>query len=138
MFVPLQTNLTNKPIVYKLVFTQKQNEQGQFVRYKIRCVAQGFNQRPKVDFDQTYSPVMDCSSFRYLLALAVQLSLATKLLDVVTAYLYGELDEDIYIKPPPDILKTNPTTCAGRFSGLKLRKALYGLKQTGRAWYHHL
>jgi hypothetical protein len=138
VFGQLVLDLSSKPIGYKLVFTRKRNEQGQIVRYKIRCVAQGFNQRPGVDFDQTYSPVMDCSSFRYLLALAVQLSLATRLLDVVTAYLYGELEEDIYIRPPPDFLDHTPTPPAGKFSGFKLRKALYGLKQAGRTWYHHL
>ena len=138
VFGKLHSDLANKPIGHKLVFSRKRNEQDQVVRYKIRCVAQGFNQRPGVDFDQTYSPVMDCSSFRYLLALAVQLSLATQLLDVVTAYLYGELDEEIYIKPPPDFIKEIPMALTGKFNGLKLRKSLYGLKQAGRTWYHHL
>ena len=138
VFGPLTLNLPSKPIGYKLVFTRKRNEHGQIVRYKVRCVAQGFNQRPGIDFDQTYSPVMDCTSFRYLLTLAVQLTLATRLVDVVTAYLYGELDVDIHIRPPPEFLEHIPTPQPGKFCGLKLCKALYGLKQAGRAWYHHL
>lgn len=101
-------------------------------------VAQGFNQRPGLDFDQTYSLVMDCSSFRYLLALAVQLALATRLVDIVTAFLYGDLDKDIHIRPPPDFLEDIPTPNPGKFCGLKLCKALYRLKQAGRAWYHLL
>jgi hypothetical protein len=138
VFGELHLNLSTKPIGYKLVFNRKRNEQGQIVRYKIRCVAQGFNQRPGVDFDQTYSPVMDTTSFRYLLALAVQLSLATQLLDVVTAYLYGEITEKLFIKPPPEFLPSAPSPRSGQFAGLQLRRALYGLKQAGRAWYHHL
>jgi hypothetical protein len=73
-----------------------------------------------------------------LLAFAVQRTLTTRLVDVVTAYLYGELEEDIYIRPPPDFLQDTPTPQEGKHCGLKLRKALYGLKQAGRAWYHHL
>ena len=81
---------------------------------------------------------MDSTSFRYLLSLAVQMALETRLLDVVTAYLYGNLDAEIHIKPPPEFLPNLASTRPGRFSGLKIRKALYGLKQAGRAWYHHL
>lgn len=138
VFGPLATNLTTKPIGHKLVFTRKRNEKGEIIRYKVRLVAQGFNQRPGVDFEQTYSLVMDSSSFRYLLGLAVQLTLETRFLDVITAYLYDELDADIHIRPPPDFLDHIPTTQPGKYSGLKLRKALYELKQAGRMWYHHL
>lgn len=83
--------------------------------------------------------MMDSTSFRYLLAFAMQLALATCLLDVVTAYLYGELDEDIiYMKPPPDFLEAIPTLVSGKFCGSKLCKALSELKQACCAWYHHL
>jgi hypothetical protein len=71
--------------------------------------------------------------------MAVQYSLDTQLLDVVTAYLYGPLDADIHIRIPPDFLKADPSEDApGSYSGLKLQKALYGLKQAGRMWYQHL
>ena len=67
------------------------------VRYKARLVAQGFTQRPDIDFNETYSLVMSGITFRYLISLAVQNRLSMQLMDVVTAYLYGSLDSDIYI-----------------------------------------
>lgn len=101
-------NPSNRLIQYKLVYTPIRNEQGQFVRYKIRCVVQGFNKCHGVAFDQTYSPIMDCTSFWYLLATAVQLSHTTRLLNVVPAYEYGEFNNDIYIMPPPDFFPSTP------------------------------
>jgi len=55
-----------KPIGYRWVFVQKRNENGEIVRYKARLVAQGFSQRPGIDFEETYSPVLDATTFRYL------------------------------------------------------------------------
>ena len=138
VFGPLVNNLETKPIGHKMVFTRKRDEQGNTLRFKVRLVAQGYTQKPGIDFEQTYSPVMDSTSFRYLFSLATQLSLETRLMDVVTAYLYGDLDADIHIKPPPGYIPNQPLPPSGKYSGLKIRKALYGLKQAGRAWYHHL
>ena len=109
------------------------------MRYKVRLVAQGFTQHPGIDFEITYSPIMDAETFRYLLGLAVQHTLETQLLDVVTTYLYGPLDAQLYIRPPPGFLpQPPPEDTASNFSGLKFQKALYGLKQAGRMWYKHL
>jgi hypothetical protein len=60
------------PVGYKWVFILKRNENGKVVRYKARLVAQGFTQRPDVDFNETYSPVMSAITFRYLISLMVQ------------------------------------------------------------------
>ena len=82
---------------------------------------------------------MDSGTFRYLLGMAVHYALETQLLDVVTAYLYGNLDAIVYISLPPDFLPdSNLVGNQGLYSGLKLQKALYGLKQSGRMWYQHL
>ena len=109
------------------------------MRYKVRLVAQGFTQRPGIDFQFTYSSVMDSGTFRYLLGMAVQYSLDTQLLDVVTAYLYGPLDSQLYIRPPPEFLdQAPPEDTNGNYSGLQLQKALYGLKQAGHMWYKYL
>ncbi|KAL0447517.1 UNVERIFIED_CONTAM: Retrovirus-related Pol polyprotein from transposon RE1, partial [Sesamum latifolium] len=89
-----------KPVGYKWVFVQKRNEQGEIVRYKARLVAQGFSQRPGIDYEETYSPVVDATTFRYLISLAVKERLDLRLLDVVTTYLYGSLDNDICMKLP--------------------------------------
>jgi hypothetical protein len=69
------------------------------VRYKARLVVQGFTQRPGIDYDETYSPVMSGITFRYLISMAANLNLKTQLMDVVTAYLYGSLDSEIHMSP---------------------------------------
>src|SRR5438128_11580372 len=119
------------------------------VRYKTRLVAQGFTQRPGIDFDETYSPVMSGITFRYLISLAVQKGLSMHLMDVVTAYLYGSLDSDIYMKVPkgldsdiymkvPKGLKIPNKNHNRNMYCVKLQKSLYGLKQSGRMWYNRL
>ena len=92
----------------KWVFVRKRNENNEVVRYKVRVVAQGFTQRPDIDYDDTYSPVMSGITFRYLISLAVQMNLSMQLMDVVTAYLYGSLDADIYMKVPDGLKIPNP------------------------------
>jgi hypothetical protein len=59
------------PVGYKWVFVWKRNEQNEVVRYKARLVAQGFTQKPGIDYNETYSPVMNGITFRYLISLAV-------------------------------------------------------------------
>ena len=82
---------------------------------------------------------MDSGTFRYLLGMAVQYSLDTQFLDVVTEYLYRPLDAQIYIRPPLQFLNhLAPKDTTGTYSGLWLQKALYGLKQAGKMWYKHL
>ena len=63
--------LTTRPIGHKLIFTKKRDAQGRVLRFKVRLVAQGFSQRLGIDFDSTYSPVMDAGTFRYLLGFSV-------------------------------------------------------------------
>jgi hypothetical protein len=96
------------PVGYKWVFVCKTNENNEVVRYKARLVAQGFTQRPGVNFNETYSPVMSGITFRYLISLAVQNCLSMQLMDVMTAYLYGSLDLDISMKVPDGISIPNP------------------------------
>ena len=70
------------------------------MRYKARLVAQGFSQRPDIDYEETYSPVMDAITFRFLISLAVSEELDMRLMDVITAYLYGSIDSNIHVKIP--------------------------------------
>ena len=88
----IQTPENVKPVGYKWVFIRKRNEKNEVVRYKARLVAQGFSQRPGIDFDETYSPVMDTITFRFLISITVLERLEIRLMDIVTAYLYGSLD----------------------------------------------
>ena len=109
----VQTPKDIKPIGYRWVFVRKRNEQNKIVRYKARLVAQGFSQRPGIDYEETYSPVMDATTFRYLIYLAVSEGLDMRLMDVVTAYLYGSLDTNVYMKIPegfklPEVMNSKP------------------------------
>jgi hypothetical protein len=119
---------------FKWVFIQKRNKNNEVVRYKARLVAQGFTQRPDIDFNKTYSPVMNGIIFRYLISLAIQNHLSLQLMDVVTTYLCGSLDLDIYIKVPDEISVPNMNANRNMYC-VKLVKSLYGLKQLGRMWY---
>ena len=118
---------------------RKRNENGEVSRYKARLVAQGFSQRPEINFDETYSLVVDATTFRYLISLIAHEGLNLHMLDVVTAYLYGSLDSDIYMKLPEgfNLPEENSSRSREDYS-IKLNKSLYGLKQSGRMWYNRL
>jgi hypothetical protein len=59
------------PLGFKWVFVQKRNKNNEVVRYKTRLIAQGFTQRPEVDFNKTYSPVINGITFQYLISLSI-------------------------------------------------------------------
>jgi len=107
------------------------------VRYKARLVAQGFMQRPGIDYDETYSPVMSGITFRYIISMAANLNLKMQLMDVVTAYLYGSLDSEIYMRVPEGLKIPGPNQNRNMFS-VRLQRSLYGLKQSGRMWLNRL
>ncbi|KAL6185395.1 hypothetical protein ACLB2K_041529 [Fragaria x ananassa] len=72
VFSPVVSCLPNvKPIGHKWVFVRKRNEKHEVMRYKAQLVAQGFSQHPVIDYEETYSPVMDVITFRYLVSLVV-------------------------------------------------------------------
>ena len=76
-------------------------------------MAQGFSQRHGIDYEETYSPVMDATTFRYLIYLAVSKRLNMQRMDVVTAYLYESIDTNVYIKIPkgfklPEVVNEKP------------------------------
>ena len=76
---------------------RKRNENNKVTRYKAWLV-QGFLQRPIINHKETYSPVMDTITFRYSISLIVSKGLDMRLMDVITTYLYGSIDTDIYMK----------------------------------------
>ncbi|GJS92894.1 retrovirus-related pol polyprotein from transposon TNT 1-94 [Tanacetum coccineum] len=128
-----------KLVGYKWVFIRKRNENDKVIRYKARLIAQGFSQRPGIDYEETYSSVMDAITFRYLFSLAIYENLNMRLMDVVTAYLYRSLDSDIYMKilegfKMPEALSAKPKD----MYSVKLQRSLYGLKQFGCMWYNRL
>ena len=135
----VQTPASIKPVGNKWVFVRKRNENNDIIRYKARLVAQGFSQRLDIDYEETYSPVMDAITFHFLISLVVYEELGMRLMDVITAYLYGSIDSDIRMKilegfKLPEAVSTKPRSM---FS-IKLQRFLYGLKQSGRMWYNRL
>jgi Reverse transcriptase (RNA-dependent DNA polymerase) len=71
-------------------------------RYKARLVAQGFTQKFGVDFDEVFAPVTRSSTFRTLLTIASHKNLVVQQYDVKTAFSNGTLEEEIFMKPPPN------------------------------------
>ena len=86
-------------------------------------------QRPGIDYEETYSLVMDAITFRFFISLVAKENLDMRLMDVVTTYLCGLLDNDIYMKIPEGykIPKTYNPTSRSMYS-IKLQRFLYGLK----------
>ena len=125
----VQTSKGVMPVGYKWVFVCKRNEKNEIIRYKARLVAQGFSQRPSIDYEETYAPVMDAITFRFLISLVAKENLDMRLMDVVIAYLYGSLDNDIYMKISKGnkMPETYNPTSRSMYS-IKLQRSLYGLK----------
>ena len=121
---------------YKWVFVRKINEINEITRYKALLMAQGFLQKPRIDYEETYSPARDTTTFGYLISSAVSQNLEMRLMDVVTAYLYGDLNTEIFMKIPKGF--PLPEAKPRSTFSIELRLSLYGLKQSRRIWYYHL
>ncbi|GKC87535.1 ribonuclease H-like domain-containing protein [Tanacetum coccineum] len=89
-----------KPIGCKCIFKIKYKANGDFKRYKARLVAKGFNQREGIDFDETFSPVVKMSIVRCLMAISVRNKWPLFQLDINNSFLYGDLEEDVYMTIP--------------------------------------
>ncbi|KAK0589461.1 hypothetical protein LWI29_014619 [Acer saccharum] len=84
----------------KWVYRVKHDELTTQPRYKARLVVKGFSQRRGIDFDEIFSPVVKMSSIRVVLGLAASLDLEIEQMDVKTAFLHGDLEEEIYMDQP--------------------------------------
>ena len=128
-----------KFVGYKWVFVRKHNKNNEIIRYKVRLVAQSFSQRPGIDYEEIFSPVMDTITLCFLISLAIPERLDMRLMDVTTIYLYGSMDNDIYMKVLEEFKLSEATfTKLRSMYSIKLQQSLYGLKQFGRMWYNCL
>jgi len=117
-----------KVIGCKWVFKTKLDEDGQVERYKAWLVAQGFSQIPGIDFDETFAPVTHHQMLRTLLTLANRYCWHIHQMDVKSAFLNGDLENEIFMRIPPGVEAKEEQVWL-------LHKVLYGLKQASREWY---
>uniref|UniRef100_A0A2N9GFS8 Integrase catalytic domain-containing protein n=1 Tax=Fagus sylvatica TaxID=28930 RepID=A0A2N9GFS8_FAGSY len=118
-----------KALRNKWVFKLKKDGE-KLVKYKARLVVKGFNQKQGIDFDEIFSPVVKMSSIRVILGLTASLDLELEQMDVKTAFLHGDLEEEIYMVQPEGFEAKGK-----EHKVCRLKKSLYGLKQAPRQWY---
>ena len=117
-----------KVVGSKWVYRTKRSANGTIKRHKACLVAQGYSQQHGQDYDET-SPVVRFESLRMVIVLAVQKDLKLHQMDVITAFLNGELKEELYMKQPEgyEVKGKENLIC-------RLKRSIYGLKQSPRCW----
>ncbi|GJT73567.1 putative ribonuclease H-like domain-containing protein [Tanacetum coccineum] len=122
-----------KVIGTKWVFRNKRDERSIVVKNKARLVAQGFRQEEGIDYDEVFAPVARIEAIRLFLAFASYMGFTVYQMDVKSAFLYGTIEEEVYVHQPPGFVDpAHPNKV------YKVIKALYGLHQAPRAWYETL
>jgi hypothetical protein len=129
------TNLPSgaKTIGLKWIFKTKLNENGEVEKYKARLVAKGYSQQYGVDYTEVFAPVARWDTIRMVISLAAQKGWNVYQLDVKSAFLHGELNEQVFVDQPQGYVKKGD-----ELKVYKLKRALYGLKQAPRAWYSRI
>ena len=124
----------NKNVIEtKWIFKKKLNENGDVVRNKARLVFKGYTQQEGIDFEETFAPVARLEAIRMFLAFSSFQQIKVYQMDVKSAFLNGDLEEEVYIEQQEGFILGNDANLVCR-----LKKALYGLKQATRAWYYRL
>ena len=122
-----------KAIGLKWVYRVKRDPTGNVDKHTARLVAKGYVQRQGVDFEEVFALVARMETVRLLLALAAHSGWEVHHMDVKSAFLNGDLTEEVYVDQPPGY------EVAGQEGKvLRLHKALYGLHEAPRAWYAKL
>ena len=119
-----------KALPCRWVFRLKRTIDSPSPKYKARIVAKGFRQEYGVHFDEVFFPVVKMTTLRFLLGVVAAENLELHQLDLKTAFLYGDLDEEVYMEQ----LQGFATPSLGHLV-CRLRKSLHGLKQAPRQWY---
>ncbi|GJU24404.1 putative ribonuclease H-like domain-containing protein [Tanacetum coccineum] len=119
--------------ITKWVFRNKKDERGIVVRNKARLVAQGYTQEEGITYDEVFALVARIEAIRLFLACASFMGFIVYQMDVKSAFLYGTIEEEVYVCQPPGF--EDPHFLDKVY---KVEKALYGLDQAPRAWYETL
>ncbi|GJS04313.1 putative ribonuclease H-like domain-containing protein [Tanacetum coccineum] len=122
-----------RPIGTKWVYRNKKDERGIVIKNKARLVAQGYTQEEGIDYDEVFAPVARIEAIRLFLAYASFKDFVVYQMDVKSAFLYGKIEEEVYVCQPPGF--EDPDFPDRVY---KVEKALYGLHQAPRAWYETL
>ena len=117
----------------KWVFRNKMDEDGVVTRNKAKLVAKGYSQEEGIDYDETFAPVVRLEAIRIFLDFVVHSNFKVYQMGVKSAFLNGELEEEVYVQQPPSFEDSHHPDFV-----YMLLKALYGLKQAPRAWYETL
>eukprot|EP00253_Pinus_taeda_P001482 PITA_01482 len=117
----------------KCIFKNKLNENGEVIRNKARLVCKGYAQQEGIDIEETFAFVARLEAIRMFLALSSFQKFEVYKMDVISTFLNGDLEEEVYIEQPDGFILGNDAKLVCR-----LKKALYGLKQAPRAWNYHL
>ena len=113
----------------KPVFHYKRDSDGKIIRHKVRVIAKGFAQKPGIDYTDTYAPVAWMESTRAILHIGASLDWEIHQMDVKTAFLHGDLEEEVYMEQPEGMKEPGKESWV-----CYMRKTLYGLMQAARAW----
>jgi hypothetical protein len=118
-----------KPVKCKWVYKLKLLPNGGIERFKARLCAKGYTQKLNVDYFDNYAPVVDIMTFFYMFAYGIANNMCILQVDVKTAFLYGDLEEEIYMNQPEGFIKPGDEdkVCL-------LKQSLYGLKQAPLCW----
>ncbi|GJW43946.1 putative ribonuclease H-like domain-containing protein [Tanacetum coccineum] len=117
----------------KWVFRNKKDERGIVIKNKARLVAQGYTQEEGIDYGEVFAPVARIEAIRIFLAYASFKDIVVYQMDVKSAFLYGKIEEDVYVCQPPGFEDSDFPDRV-----YKVEKALYGLHQAPKAWYETL
>ncbi|GJW50418.1 ribonuclease H-like domain-containing protein [Tanacetum coccineum] len=123
----------HRAIGTKWVYRNKKDERGIVIRNKARLVAQGHTQEEGIDYDEVFAPVARIEAIRIFLAYASYMGFTVYQMDVKSAFLYGQIEEEVYVCQPPGFEDPDHPDKV-----YKVVKALYGLHQAPRAWYDTL
>ena len=123
--LPKGRKALNNKLMFKL-----NNDDEKLLKYKARLVVKGFCQKQGIDFDEIFSPVVKMCSIRVIIGLAASMNLELEQLEVKTAILHGDLDEEIFMEQPEGFKVKGKENMVW-----KLKKSLYKLNHAPRQWY---